>query len=994
MGADITRDTFDEAQNYRQLVLQQGRVTVDADLNEAQMILREETRKEALDFVGPAGSPDDGFMVGQPAPGQPFDFSLAAGSLYVGGLRVSLAAPTSYSTQTDWLDKPALNVTAGARREAVLLHLIEQEVSAVEDSAQLEVALGGPDSAQRVRLLQRFEPRVVTGPDCSAAFAQVLAVLDKIGFDFDATTMRLLPKARLQVSFKNPPTAANQCEPSAQGGYLEAANQLIRVQVATAETILWGFDDASSLYRVDVLSIDPVKLEARLRLQAPPVDEEHLPRSGWAYEVLLSTAQLANGEYVAAGSGKVGRLKGAYDPDTQTLTLSINLPQTLQTGSGLPPVFLRVWEDELSVQVNKPLDLGTTGVQVTFSSGPRHPGEFWRFAVRPSTPVEVYPDRYLKAAQPPDGPREWLCPLAVLDWVAGGASASIQNCRPLFDNLVELTRRKPGGGCCTITLGPKDLGQDTLQTILDRFRKSAATVCLMPGNYDLPAPLRLTEEHSQLTLEACQPGVVLRAADGKEPLFLDGLVVLTGAKSVAFRNLTFQLPIASFSKAKGRFAGLDPVELFNVTGPDVRELSGSIGLRVLECTDVVVRGCTFQFDTEGPGNLFAAGILVAGDCVGLNVSDCRFERQVDADPGVREPYRFRIGIASAPAFFCTEKPDLTDNVSFKGLVLVPTGLDRVVLRGNQFTGLTIASLIYGVNGAVQAEGNLVRRCTAGLWALSMRSLAFFTEAAEKWKATGQEKASNLAKVIAERSAVVLLGSVLARCYPLPATFKPSSPPLKLSSLGVPMAANGTLRARFTFLLQLLSAFEKNLKADQTNPTNRRLCLQVMHNDIACQGPRTTTPDNAPSPATTGLLVWDDVDPEPGVSLGGTVLVSSNRILEDNQTPFPAAVLLMVERCTVTGNIITNERIVPPPQTPPPVVPVRPTAAITPAFTLVVFSLVMAPASITKDQPGRAVAITGNVFLAAPILPPRFAEAAPLTAPLNGWEFLNTVIPNL
>ena len=48
-----------------------------AQINEAQQILNEEMRKEALDFVGPTGTPDDGYKIGFPsaavATAGPFD---------------------------------------------------------------------------------------------------------------------------------------------------------------------------------------------------------------------------------------------------------------------------------------------------------------------------------------------------------------------------------------------------------------------------------------------------------------------------------------------------------------------------------------------------------------------------------------------------------------------------------------------------------------------------------------------------------------------------------------------------------------------------------------------------------------------------------------------------------------------------------------------------------------------------------------------------------
>ena len=81
MGSDKARITFDEKQQYRSVVMQQGRVVLEADWNEAQDITTEETRKDALDFVGPSGTPDDGYRIDAASnpPHPDFDFSIHAG---------------------------------------------------------------------------------------------------------------------------------------------------------------------------------------------------------------------------------------------------------------------------------------------------------------------------------------------------------------------------------------------------------------------------------------------------------------------------------------------------------------------------------------------------------------------------------------------------------------------------------------------------------------------------------------------------------------------------------------------------------------------------------------------------------------------------------------------------------------------------------------------------------------------------------------------------
>ena len=79
----------------------------------------------------------------------------------------------------------------------------------------------------------------------------------------------------------------------AQGGYLGADNQMVRVTVIEFDpqsgtgTLLWGWNNASFLYRGT-----PSGLQA-LSLTPVPVDAEHAPQQNQAVEILLTQADLA-----------------------------------------------------------------------------------------------------------------------------------------------------------------------------------------------------------------------------------------------------------------------------------------------------------------------------------------------------------------------------------------------------------------------------------------------------------------------------------------------------------------------------------------------------------------------------------------------------------------------------------------------------------------------------------------------------------------------------
>ena len=89
MKADLTRDTFHPLKHYARVLTQQGRVQLDADMNEQAAILLRYLHILAVDQIGPAGGPQGnvGFAISPltPAPNAP-DFRIGFGNYYVKGL--------------------------------------------------------------------------------------------------------------------------------------------------------------------------------------------------------------------------------------------------------------------------------------------------------------------------------------------------------------------------------------------------------------------------------------------------------------------------------------------------------------------------------------------------------------------------------------------------------------------------------------------------------------------------------------------------------------------------------------------------------------------------------------------------------------------------------------------------------------------------------------------------------------------------------------------
>jgi hypothetical protein len=1011
MGSDRARRSFDADQQYRAVVMQQGRVFVEADWNENQEILGETVRAETLDIVGPSGTPDDGYAISFPNPLPanwiPFDFAIKHGTMYVGGLRVFLPTDATYFIQPDWIDpdqpywvNPDQPSPGSPSNEIIYLLLAEQEVSAVEDSALRDVAFGGPDTAQRLRLLQRIARQSTGAATCDAAFSDVVKAWAANGLTFDTASMQLKSGASLKVSLDAASAPPDPCQPSGQGGYLGAENQLIRVQVAAPGELLWGFDNASFLYQVQV---DP-DLKT-LTLQSRPVDAFHQPRKDQYVEVLRSAARLHNGAYVAEATGEVQKLAEAYHSDTGKVVLNQPLSSSVYLDAKKTPrVFLRVWEEQLDFTSGTPVTLGHTGLQVTLQGGPFPIGDYWLIAARPRTPLEVYPERYLSDFQWPDGPRRWACPLAVIGW-NDSVGTFLDNCRLPFDNLVELTKRR-GTGCCTVTVRPEDLtAANTLQAILDRYQdKEAVTVCLMPGTYELPASLRLGPGHSHLTLEGCHDGAILTAAPGADDQFADGLIVLTHANNVTLRRLRFRLPLAPLAALRGRLPRVNLSALGGQMGVSLTDLRFSIGIRPLHCAELAVEDCLFRFSFGLPPalSILGIGIFAGSECWGLKVEGNRF---VHDEEFLRDgTLRILIGFALTPSSrFIGARADIAEvNQPLMSLVVRPL-LQDACFRNNRFAGLSIAALILADTGMVRFEENTVRDCPAGFWLLSLRSLVISSDL--QTYVVGRSPAAELQGMLLALilDPLIQIGSVLARVYPLPAEFElrgalrvgprrttdtasPKAVPARrlseafleralsvfgglphgseseaaggpgsaagpfVAAAGRPTAVRGRLPRPGALSLRL-TALEQAAFAQIAGKRGLHLSLHFAHNQIDAfvEG----------GPSSLPVVVWDT-----DLGTPSSMLLTANTIR--NRTPaWPTAFALMVERCTVTGNQVLNEA---------------------PDETQNPKSLILLP----RPTPQRTlVAVTGNVFRGHPVLPPRSDLSTNVPAPMNTWDFLNT-----
>ena len=502
---DLSRSATDFRKHYKSVRAQQGRVFVDDDYNENERLHGEDDRRARVDIIGPAGTPDSGFLISNArVTGGKVDFDIAAGTFYLGGLHLELDQLERFQVQSDWLQFSGAALptppNAGKRFDLVYLESWLQPVSAVEDNELFEVALSGPDTSTRMRVMRRVRlaTNTATG-DCRQDWKT-------LGTGWTASNLgtlnsqdELVPNTKLKVEFEPASNPADLCSPPVAGGYLGAENQALRVQLTDATHFAWGFDNAAPLYRVQV-SNNGAGQRRVITMTTEPKDQAHWPLSGQIVELLPWSAVLANQEKLAERGGFLTRVDGSYDPDTKVFTLTADVPAGFGDGWKTRPdaaqlgaefFYLRVW-NRGSDTVSPPaipfvtgtaVTLGQTGLKITITGTDRQNGDHWIIAARPESPNRVVP-WLLEAGRSPHGYRRFYAPLAVIEWTvtAGVATGKvIHDCRETFPPLTRLR------GCCTYTVGDgtTSFGLFTsIQDAINHLPASGGEVCVLPGDFE------------------------------------------------------------------------------------------------------------------------------------------------------------------------------------------------------------------------------------------------------------------------------------------------------------------------------------------------------------------------------------------------------------------------------------------------------------------------------------------------------------------------------
>lgn len=166
LKGDLSRHTFERLKHYAGVLHQQGRVWLDSDWNDEVLLQLNLLRQETFDIIGRCGAPAPGtaFTISPPQAGAPLDaFQIAGGPgpegrYYVDGILCQLDKNVTYLTQPDFPNPPRLTFPpTGDLTALVYIEVWQRLITYLEDEEIREVALGGPDTATRVKTIAQVK---------------------------------------------------------------------------------------------------------------------------------------------------------------------------------------------------------------------------------------------------------------------------------------------------------------------------------------------------------------------------------------------------------------------------------------------------------------------------------------------------------------------------------------------------------------------------------------------------------------------------------------------------------------------------------------------------------------------------------------------------------------------------------------------------------------------------------------------------------------------
>lgn len=443
MKGDFTRLTFDPTKNYSRVMMQQGRVHLDADWNEMVEMQLHFLRTLAKDIIGPHGGPENSFNI------QVIDnkkIQIMSGHYYVDGILCQNPSPLPYLEQS--------GVSQGnlENNKSYLLYLDvwERHLTHIEDRDQnktpiREVALRGPDTATRTQTIWQIRPVELNSQDLPTKNDKDAERAKKLK-DLGVSKLQDLPvvsnssiKARTNMQRRDD----NPCVLSPESRYRGAENQLYRIEIHRGgglrddnnpATFKWSRENGSVTFPInkiegDVLILEHPGRDSRLGLQVDDwvevVDDDSVLKHRYNVHPLLQVKEI--------------------DVEKMRVTLKSTPPSDVGTDISRHPI-LRRWDSGNEIRVDIPAENGgwitiEDGIEIRFEVGEDslfQPGDYWLIPARTTTGDIDWPGpRDNPRPLPPHGVEHHYAPLAVVSIDRNGNISIVEDLRHTWEPIAK-----------------------------------------------------------------------------------------------------------------------------------------------------------------------------------------------------------------------------------------------------------------------------------------------------------------------------------------------------------------------------------------------------------------------------------------------------------------------------------------------------------------------------------------------------------------------------
>lgn len=431
---DFTRDTFDPLRHFSRVLMQQGRVQLDADWNEQVSILLHYLRALGADLMGPHGTPCDedgnpgnGFYISVNDNNGNREIQIASGRYYVDGIRCENGEPVSLATQpyppytSEEIEEIQSQINNLQQPILVYLDVWERHVSYVEDDYIREKALGGPDSASRAQIVWQVKCHSVGSNDSEIDFKGFYnRFLTVIRNEIRPGTGRLRARAKRTEETQEP------CLTQPEAKYRGPENQLYRVEIHrggavgndSTPTFKWSRENASVIFPI-------VQLEGRI------LTLEHLGRDERFGLKPNDWVEIVDDDYILQNRAEELIQVESVDRENLQVVLKGDPPAAYGRDPAKHP-YLRRWDhqggDQKGIEVKEgagdngwiPLE---DGIEIQFQSSANenvnepiyHTGDYWLIPARVVTGDVEWPG---PAENPRDLPAQGVehhyAPLALI----------------------------------------------------------------------------------------------------------------------------------------------------------------------------------------------------------------------------------------------------------------------------------------------------------------------------------------------------------------------------------------------------------------------------------------------------------------------------------------------------------------------------------------------------------------------------------------------------